>query len=67
MATTAKLIVSPKLPAIDCRVVDYSAGGACVEICGPFKLPGRFEIFYAGSKKRCRLVWSAGRRVGLAF
>lgn len=67
MATTAKLIVGPKLPVIDCRVVDYSAGGACVEICGPFKLPGRFEILYAGSKKRCRLVWSAGRRVGLAF
>ena len=28
----AKLIVGPKAPVIDCRVVDYSAGGACLEI-----------------------------------
>jgi hypothetical protein len=67
MPGSAKLIVGPKLPVIDCSVVDYSAGGACIEICGPVKLPSRFEILYAGSKKRCRVVWNNGRRFGLSF
>jgi hypothetical protein len=67
MPGTAKLIVDPKSPVIDCSVVDYSAGGACIEICGPVKLPNRFEFLYAGSKKRCRVVWNNGRRYGLTF
>jgi hypothetical protein len=63
----AKLIIGPKDPAVDCRVIDYSAGGACLEICGQIKLPNRFELLFGGTKKRCRTVWSAGRRFGVAF
>ena len=63
----AKLIVDPKAPVIDCRVVDYSAGGACLEIWGQPKLPNRFELLFGGTKKRCRVVWSAGRRLGVSF
>lgn len=67
VSSVAKLIVGPKAPVIDCRVVDYSAGGACLEIAGQIKLPSRFELLYGGTKKRCRVVWSAGRRVGVSF
>jgi len=63
----AKLIVDPKAPVIGCRVVDYSPGGACLEIAGQIKLPTRFELLFGGTRKRCRIVWSAGRRVGVAF
>ena len=63
----AKLIFGPKAPVIDCKVVDYSPGGACLEIWGQDKLPNRFELLYSGTKKRCRVVWSAGRRLGVAF
>ena len=63
----AKLIVNPKAPVIDCRVLDYSPGGACLEVTGQFKLPNRFELLFGGTKKRCRVVWSAGRRLGVAF
>jgi hypothetical protein len=63
----AKLIVDPKTPVIDCRVVDYSPGGACLEISGQVKVPNRFELLYGGTKKRCRVVWTAGRRLGVAF
>ena len=63
----AKLIIDPKTPVIDCRVVDYSAGGACLEISGQIKLPSRFELLFGGTKKRCRVVWSKGRRLGVAF
>ena len=67
MSATAKLVVGPKAPAIDCRVVDYSPGGACLEIWGETKLPDRFEMVYGGTKKRCRVVWKTGRRLGVSF
>ena len=62
-----KLIVGPKDPVIDCRVVDYSPGGACLEVFGQTKLPNRFELLFGSTKKRCRVVWNAGRRLGVAF
>ena len=34
----AKLIVDPKAPVIDCRIVDYSPGGACLELSGQTKV-----------------------------
>jgi PilZ domain len=67
MSSTVKIQVGPKLPLIDCKLVDYSAGGACLEIFGQVKLPDRFEMFYGNTRKRCRVVWSKGRRVGVSF
>jgi hypothetical protein len=66
-ADTAKVITGPKDPVIDCRVVDYSPGGACLELWGQPKLPNRFELLFGGTKKRCRVVWSTGRRLGVTF
>jgi hypothetical protein len=66
-SNVAKLIVGPKAPVIDCKVVDYSPGGACLEIGGQTKLPDRFELLFGGTKKRCRVVWNVGRRLGVAF
>ena len=62
-----KLIIDAKSPVIDCRIVDYSPGGACLEVWGQIKLPNRFELVFGRAKKRCRVVWSAGRRLGVAF
>jgi len=67
MSGGAKIIVGPKTPLIDCRVVDYSPGGACLEVLGKPQLPNRFELLFGGTKKRCRVVWTAGRRLGVAF
>ena len=67
-ADVAKLIVDPKAPVIACRIVDYSPGGACIEIGGGMaKLPNRFELLFGGTKKRCRVVWTSGRRLGVVF
>jgi hypothetical protein len=63
----AKIIVAPRQPVIDCSIVDYSAGGACLEVCGPIVLPTRFELLWGGTKKKCRVVWKAGRRTGVTF
>ena len=67
MSAVAKIIVDPRAPLIDCRVVDYSPGGACLEVSGQPRLPNRFELLFGGTRKRCRVVWTAGRRLGVAF
>ena len=38
-----------------------------MEVCGLTVLPNRFELLWAGTKKKCRVVWSKGRRTGVAF
>jgi len=63
----AKIIVDPKSPVIACCIVDYSAGGACIEVAPRLTLPARFELLYAGTKKKCRVVWVNGPRLGVSF
>ena len=52
---------------IDCRLVDYSPGGACLEIFPVVALPERFELLHGAVKKKCRVAWRRGIRVGVAF
>jgi hypothetical protein len=67
MSATGQIVVGPKLPVLTCKVVDYSAGGACLEICGLAALPDRFEFLYGGVKKKSRIVWRRGIRIGVVF
>jgi hypothetical protein len=67
MSKTGQIIIGPKLPALTCRVVDYSAGGACLDIYGLGVVPDRFEFLYGGVKKKIRVVWRRGIRIGVAF
>lgn len=66
-AAKAQIIVGPKQPVIACRLVDYSPGGACLEIFPMVALPERFELLHGGVKKRCRVCWRRGVRIGVAF
>ncbi|SHG14271.1 hypothetical protein SAMN05443248_0440 [Bradyrhizobium erythrophlei] len=63
----AKIVCGPRDPIIDCTVIDYAPGGACLEVSFGTILPNRFELVWAGTKKKCRVVWSKGRRTGVAF
>ncbi|WP_244549007.1 PilZ domain-containing protein [Bradyrhizobium canariense] len=67
VSNAAKIIVDAKSPAIDCTVVDYSAGGACLQVTGVTSLPPRFELLHGLTRKRCRVVWRDRLRVGVAF
>jgi hypothetical protein len=67
LSRTAKIIIDARSPTLDCTVVDYSAGGACLELSQQTKLPERFDLLYSGSRKKCRRVWASGFRVGVAF
>ena len=66
-AARAQIIVGPKQPVLACRLIDYSRGGACLEVSATVQLPGRFELLHGGVKKKSRLVWRRGIRIGVAF
>ncbi len=67
VSSKAKILVAPKSPAIECRLVDYSAGGACLELFPMVTLPNRFELIFGTVRKKCRIVWRRGIRIGVAF
>lgn len=67
VSTVAKILLGGKTPAVDCILVDYSAGGACLQLQKFMELPSRFEILYGTTRKRCRIAWKRGMRIGVAF
>lgn len=67
MSREAKITKAPKLRPIACTLVDYSAGGACLELFPMVALPDRLELLYGNVKKKCRIVWRRGIRIGVAF
>lgn len=69
MARTARIITGGSDPVIDCTVIDYSAGGACLDLDLSLaaRLPQRFDLHHGASRKKCRVVWTRGRRVGVCF
>jgi hypothetical protein len=67
VSNAAKIVVGPKDPMVDCTLVDFSPGGACLEIGPQVTLPPRFELVHGNTRKRCRMVWKAGRRIGVSF
>ncbi|MBR0935419.1 PilZ domain-containing protein [Bradyrhizobium jicamae] len=67
VSSSVKLLLEPKAPMLECRLVDYSAGGACIELPKLIKLPERFEMLHGNIRKRCRRVWARGVRVGVTF
>jgi hypothetical protein len=60
-------IFDQNLPVTDCRVVDLSAGGACLEVLDSSPIPKTFELVVGAVKKKCKLVWRGRRRVGVSF
>ena len=67
LSRTAKIVSAPKAPVIECILIDYSAGGACLQLQKHADLPPRFEVIYGTTRKRCRLVWKRAMRIGVSF
>ncbi|MFL9823948.1 PilZ domain-containing protein [Rhodoplanes sp. SY1] len=62
-----KIFVDPKSPAIECQVIDVSAGGACLYVGGNGAIPKRFTFLHGAVKKSSRVVWEKGRKIGIQF
>ncbi len=67
ISKVAKILPGPGVPVIECILVDYSAGGACLQLQKHVDLPQRFEVLYGTTRKRCRVVWKRGMRIGVVF
>lgn len=67
ISSAAKIFFGAKAPVIECLLVDYSAGGACLQLLKFVEVPNRFEVLYGTTRKRCRVVWKRGMRLGVAF
>ncbi len=67
VSRVATIVVDSKKPVITCNVIDLSAGGACLELPGQTPMPKRFVLVHGGIRKKCSLVWQAGRRLGVSF
>jgi len=67
ISSIAKIFASAKTDAVECILVDYSAGGACLQLKAFIALPDRFDVLYGTTRKHCRVVWKRGLRMGVAF
>lgn len=67
ISNVAKIFFDSKAPVIDCILIDYSAGGACLQLQKVVDLPQRFDVLYGTTRKHCRIVWKRGTRLGVAF
>jgi hypothetical protein len=67
VSKVASIVVDLKKPVIACNVIDLSAGGACLELASQMLVPKRFVLVHGGTRKKCSLVWQAGRRLGVSF
>ena len=66
-ARTGKLLLGGKTEVIECRVIDLSAGGACLELSKLYNLPDRFEFIHGPTRKICRVAWTRGYRIGIVY
>ena len=67
ISSIAKIFASANTSAVECILVDYSAGGACLQLKSFIALPDRFDVLYGTTRKHCRVVWKRGLRIGVAF
>ena len=67
VSKAATIIVAPNLPTIGCTIVDLSAGGACLDLPDPGRLPNRFVLLHGATRKNCLIKWKKFRRIGVQF
>ena len=52
---------------IECRIINLSAGSACLELPKYYDMPKKFEFIYGSSRKVCHLAWYRGLRLGISY
>lgn len=64
----ARIVFQRGYSSIDCVVLDLSAGGAKLKLCGPLGLPDRFELRFDNGLRRAVEVRHRGvETTGVAF
>ncbi len=65
----AQLISALEHKVIGCTVRDISAGGACLELDRPERVPQRLDMSFDSfrSLRLCEVKWRSETRIGVAF
>ena len=61
------IVFSEIAPRIQCKVTNISETGAGLEISTTVDIPQEFDLVVEGIRRRCRVVWTSGTRIGVAF
>lgn len=68
ITTPALIILNERDDALDCRLFDLSAGGACLDLAASQTVPHVFDLAITGGRlQRCGLRWMRGAMVGVQF
>lgn len=54
---------------VDCKVIDLSLDGACLEVARASDVPETFDLVFEGYRtiSACRVMWRSATRLGVAF
>ena len=64
---TGSLLLEPNGHMVECRIVDLSAGGACLDLPRDLNFPKRFEFVHGRTRRYCHLAWKRGYRIGISY
>jgi PilZ domain len=67
---SAKLFTGVDAPVWDCVVMDISENGARIALDSVDEIPEQFTLLlvsYGHTSRACRVVWRAGRQLGVRF
>ncbi len=63
-------IRSPEIPyEIDCAILDFSTGGACILLPDAVRVPDTFELAVdpGGERYFCHVAWKMPNKIGVSF
>ncbi len=63
------MVLAPESPWIECRIINVSDNGVCVEV-GALAVPDIFGISFTATgdvRRVCALVWRRGQFIGARF
>ena len=65
---SARIVIDPQGPVLDCIVRNLSARGALL-LVSSLAVPERFDLILStsGARQTCKVAWRAHDRVGVKF
>jgi hypothetical protein len=64
---TAFIVISEKMPKLECTVRNISDTGAALQVSATFGISTHFDVIIDGVRHHCRSVWRTDTKIGVAF
>jgi len=63
----AFIVITEKQPKIECVVKNISDTGCALQVATTIGIPQDFDLMIGGVRRRCRVQWKAGTKMGVKF